>query len=464
MNHKKPVWAILLIVTACIVVACSPAATPTPETVVVTQIVAGTPQDVEVTRVVEVTTPPEVPDVHLVVWFLSGSPEEIQVNHDLMDKWAASYDKAHVTIDFTSMGFEDFNNSMKLALDGHSGPDLAYGSPGGAWSTAWGDAGHLMDLTDFIKERGIDQKIPEDIIWYYNAGGPGHLYALEYDAVAIGAYYNADLFEQMGLKTPTTFDEFEQLLATLKAAGVTPIADGAQAGWTIDHILTTLTHTNTPWDKYVASQECKAPIPDEWLTALQKLDSWIKAGYFNENALATTVADGGNLFLTQQAAMDIAGSWNNSTFGSQTDFKARFFAIPPMDPTLPEFRLAGYTPNNGWMVPVYGEHQATALDLMDYMVASEDSALTRWQAGNIVAYNFDTVPEAVYPVQADVYAAMQASKTGLYDGQLSGEIGAASNVALQAMWAGEKTPEQTFAAIQEAYATGCAELQATPAP
>jgi len=446
MTYKKPVWALLMVVLALVAASC---ATPTPQTEVVTQIV-------------EVTSAPQKQDIRLVVWFLSGSPEEIQINRDLMDKWAASYDKANVTIDFTSMGFEDFNNAMKLALDAHSGPDLAYGSPGAAFTTAWGEAGHLMDLTSFVSDRGIDQKVPEDIIWYYNPGGPGHLFALEYDAVAIGAYYNADMFDQLGLSVPTTIDEFEQLLADLKAAGVTPIANGSQTPWTVDHIFDTLSHANTPWDKYEALETCKGPVPDEWLPALQKLHSWIEAGYFNENALATSVDDGANLFLTQQAAMDIAGTWNNSTFGAQTDFTARFFAVPAMNPSLPEFHLAGFTPNNGWMVPVYGEHQEAALDLTEYMVASEDSAIARWNGGNIVAYKFASVPEPVYPLQADVYAAMQGASTGVYDGSISGEIGPAMNAAMQAMWGNEMTPEETIVAIQAAYDNGCANLAANP--
>jgi raffinose/stachyose/melibiose transport system substrate-binding protein len=460
MTHKRPVWAILLAVVALIVVACAPAATPTPETVVVTQMVEGTPQEVEVTREVqvEVTTAPEMPDIRLVVWFLSGSPEEIQINHDLMDKWAASYDKAHVTIDFTSMGYEDYNNAMKLALDAHSGPDLAYGSPGGPFSTAWGEAGHLIELTDFLKTSGIDQKVPEGIILYFNPGGYGHIYTVEYDAVAIGTYYNADMFEKNGWKVPTTMDEMDQLLADIKAAGITPLAEGAQTPWAIEHPFSTLTHTITPWDEYQAWSDCKGPTPQQWVTAAAKLKSWVDAGYFNDNMLATSVDDGSNLFLTQQAAMTIAGSWNNATFGAQTDFTARFFPVPRMDPTLPEYHLAGFTPNNGWSVPVYSEHQEAALDLLTYMVASDDSALARWNGGNNVSYNFDTQPDPVYQVQADVQAAMNEALPGTYDGQAGGDIGPTMGANIQALVGGEKTPEQVIADIDADVQKTCKDL------
>jgi raffinose/stachyose/melibiose transport system substrate-binding protein len=397
----------------------------------------------------------ELEDIRLVVWFLSGSPEEIEINRALMEQWAAGYEKANVTIDLTTMGFEDYNNAMKLALDGRSGPDLAYGSPGTTTSTLWGESGHLLEMTDYIETSGIADKVPEGIIWYYNEGGPGHLWSISYDAVAIGAYYNVEMFEEMGLAVPTTIEEMDQLLADIKAGGVTPIAIGAQTPWAIEHIFSTLSHTVTPWESYAAWTACEGPVPAEWVTAATKLQEWVNAGYFNENMLATDVANGSNLYLQQQAAMTIAGTWNNSTFGAHPDFTSRFFPVPRMDPSLDEYHLAGFTPNNGWVVPVYSDHQEAALDLMTYMVAGEESAVARWNGGNIVSYNFDTVPEPVYPLQADVYAAMQEALTGVYDGQGAPELGPATGAATQALVGGEVTPEQFVADIQAVTDSAC---------
>ena len=158
--------------------------------------------------------------------------------------------------------------------------------------------------------------------------------------------------------------------------------------------------------------------------------------------------------------MNIGGTWNNTTFATQPEFEVGFFPVPRMNPDLPEYHMAGYTPNNGWMVPVYSEHQEEALDLLEFMVASEGSALERWNAGNIVAYNFDEVPDPVFPLQADVYQAMLEAQTGVYHGQPAGEIGPAMGENFQAVMGGQKTPEEAMAAIDEVYQAACAEVKA----
>lgn len=476
MSKKKFIVVAGLILLAFIIVACQPQT----ETVEVTRVVTETvveegeevevtrivteqvEVEVEVTRVVEVAAEAEPEDVTLVVWFLSQSPEEIELNRSLIEGWAADYTDANVTIDFSPFAFEDWNNAMKLALDGHSGPDLAYGSPGGPRIGTWGEAGHLVDLTDIAEERGWYDIVPESVIWHYNPGGPGHLWSMSYDAVTIGVYYNKDMFAENGWEIPETQEEFEELLATIKDAGITPIAVGAQTPWNIEHVFSTLSHTNTPWEKYEGWMNCVegGGVPEEWIPAAEKLNEWINAGYFNENPLAVEYADASTLFITGQTAMDVGGTWNNSTFASQPEFEVGFFAMPRMNPDLPEYHMAGFTPNNGWTVPVYSEHQEIAIDLMDFMVASEESAIARWNDGNIVAYNFETLPPPVYPLQADVYDTMQVAMTGTYDGQLGGEIGPVLNSNIQAMIGGEITPEEAMAAADEAYQTFCAEAAA----
>jgi raffinose/stachyose/melibiose transport system substrate-binding protein len=428
------------------------------ETVIVE--VAGTPQVVEkeVVKEVVVTATPEPKDVTLVVWFLSGSPEEIATAQELVDQWAASYEKANVTVDFSAFGFEDWNNAMKLALDGGTGPDLAYGSPGGPRIGTWGEAGHLLDLTDIAEERGWFDIIPDDVMWYYNPGGPGHLWCVCYDAVTVGVYYNKEIYADLGLEPPKTFEEFEGQLATIKAAGITPIAVGAQTEWTLTHIWSQLAHTNTPWEDYEAWMACKGGVVPEMVEAAEKFEEWIKAGYFNENALATAYPDGNNLFITGQSALNIGGTWNNSTFAQQPEFEVGFFAMPPMNPELPEWHMGGFTPNNGWTVPVYSEHQEEALDLLGFMIG-EVSALRRWQNGDIVAYNFAEPPDPVVPLQADVYDAMQKTMTGVYEGQPAGEIGPALGENFQAMIGGQKTAQEAMEAVDEVYQAACAEKE-----
>ncbi|MDN6025224.1 ABC transporter substrate-binding protein [Bifidobacterium mongoliense] len=46
-----------------------------------------------------------------------------------------------------------------------------------------------------------------------------------------GLYYNKKIFEQHGLKAPTTWSELQQVMSTLKAKGVTPFGIGGKDTW-----------------------------------------------------------------------------------------------------------------------------------------------------------------------------------------------------------------------------------------
>lgn len=387
--------------------------------------------------------------VSLTVWYLSQSPEEIALMQKMGDQFAAQH--PGVTIDFSPYSFEDMNNTLRLALDGGVGPDVAYASPGPSHGGAYAKAGHLLDLTQIAKDRGWTDHYASDVISYFN-DDPNQIYQMPFDLVTVGVYYNTEIFKQLGLEEPTTFAEFEDILAKIKAAGITPIAVGALDGWPLQHIWDQLVHTSVPIQDLAALE---TPDPSatydrpEFVADAAKIKEWYDKGYFNDNMLATSYADGNNLFITGKAAINIGGTWNNGTFSTQPDFTVGFFPMPQVNPDL-EWHMGGFTPNNAWMIPVYTPHRDLAIDYVDYMVG-KDVATAKWNAGDIPGYKFDPVPEPVSFLQKGVYDAMQKTGTGYYLGNVNSELQSAIWSALQSMIAGKSTPEQAMADIQKVY-------------
>jgi raffinose/stachyose/melibiose transport system substrate-binding protein len=278
-------------------------------------------------------------------------------------------------------------------------------------------------------------------------------YGISYDVVTVGVFYNPDILADLSLEPPQTFEEFEAMLAAIKAAGITPIAVGGAQGFRLTHINDQISHGVVPWENLHGildlDPEARWDSP-EMLASVSKLNEWLKAGYFNDNPESTASADADSLFLTGQTALDIAGTWNNSLFIEQAEgFEPRFFALPPMNPDLPR-HIGGYTPNNAWCVPVYSEHPEIALDLMDFMLG-EESAQARWESGTIVAYRFAEPPAPLYPLQADVYNSMQEGMTGQYTDGAHPELRSVGWSAFQEMAAGRLTPEELVAQLQAKY-------------
>ncbi|MFO8037583.1 MAG: extracellular solute-binding protein [Anaerolineales bacterium] len=394
--------------------------------------------------------PAEKPEeVTLTVWFLSGSPEEIGLMQELSDQFAE--DHPGVTIDFSSYGFDDMNNTLRLALDGGTGPDVAYTSPGPSHGGQYAKAGHLVNLSPSAEEYGWINKFSESILLYNNES-LDEIYGAGFDMVSVGVFYNEELFNDLGLTEPETFEDFENIHAEIKDAGYIPIAVGGLDGWPLAHVWDQLLHAIAPIKKIeaVESGDSDASYADpDFVKAAEILDRWIEEGYFQDNMLATSYPDGNNLFINGEAAINIGGTWNNSTFSVQPDFTARFFAFPRVDESI-EWHMGGFTPNNAWMVPVYSEHQDLALEYVAFMMGPE-VAKAKWNAGDIVGYQFDTIPDPVSPLQADVYSAMQKTGPGYYLGNYSSEVQAAIWAALQAIASGRKSPEEAMQSIDQVY-------------
>jgi raffinose/stachyose/melibiose transport system substrate-binding protein len=400
--------------------------------------------------------PEEAAPVTLAVWYLSQSPEEIELVRDQIAIFEA--DHPNVTIEFSAYGFDDMNNTLRLGLDGGVGPDVAYGSPGPSYGGAYAEAGHLIDLMPYATELGWTDRFSESVMGYSNPDFPNSLYQMPFDVVTVGVYYNTEIYADLGLEPPATLEEFEEQLGTIKEAGITPISVGALDGWPLGHIWDQLLHTSVPYE-FIESLEAKdasVGFDDPRIIAdAEIVNRWNEAGYFQDNVLATSYADGNNLFITAEAAINIGGTWNNATFASQPDFEVGFFGLPQVDPSL-TWHMGGFTPNNAWMVPVYSEHQDEAIAFVDFML-SETVALAKWDAGDIPAFQFATVPEPVVPLQADVYNAMQLAETGTYMGNFSTEVASAIWNNLQAMLAGDMTPEEAMAGINDVYVSVIAE-------
>jgi raffinose/stachyose/melibiose transport system substrate-binding protein len=418
------------------------------ETVIVE--VEGTPQVVE-KEVVVTATPEPMGEANLEVWFLSSSPEEIQLIEDLSNQFAEKHPGLTVTV--SAYGFDEMNKTIKLALDSGTGPDVGYVAPGGgAAHLAYAEAGHLVELTDIVTERGWDQRHPMDAIMYWQKELGGPIWGVPFDITNVGVFYNKELFGELGLKPPQTFEEFETLLATLKDAGHTPFSTGALDGWPLDHYFMILTHVTTPIEKIEAVNYLQPAVSftdDSFVQAATILKDWMDKGYFNENFLAASYDDQNSLFITGEVAMNIGGTWNNATFVQQADFEVGFFPVPRANPDLEWHSMV--TPNNVWVVSKYTQHQELAIDYIDYMLGGE-VAKALWNSGDIPTYSFATVPEATSGLQSDVYEAAVTTGIGYYFTNLMPEGMEAEWSAIQSMAAGDLTPAEAMQMVEEYHA------------
>ncbi|MEX2540895.1 MAG: extracellular solute-binding protein, partial [Trueperaceae bacterium] len=356
----------------------------------------------------------------LSFWFEGESPASVALFQKAADRFVAGY-HTPVEIEITVYAFDDMLRTMPLALDGGTGPDAASVPPLTQGSDRYAKAGHLLDLTQIAEERGWLDNYSADVLAYNNAGTPGSIYGVPYSLTTVGVYYNGDIFDELGLAVPTTFGEFEQVLADLKEAGYTPISVGALDGWPLDHVWSQIVHTNIPIE-YITRLEQLDPevsyTAPEMIEASYKILEWMRAGYLDPNMLSTSYGDANSMFISGRVPITITGTWAQADFTEQPEFEARFFPMPRLNPDLPTWNAGGSAPYNNLVVPSGGDNVEIAVDFVDYLL-SEENMRAFWNDGTLVSFQFDEVPPATTVLQGDIYAAMQQTGPGYYHGVIS---------------------------------------------
>ncbi len=232
-------------------------------------------------------------------------------------------EKTGVEIQFQPTTPADYNATLRLQLDSGTGPDLMYARSYETGIELFNE-GYFADCSDIpgVKDHFADSSLAP---WRTE---DGKMFAVPFAAVSHAVYYNKDLFAANGIAVPTTFEELLTACETLKAAGITPFANGVAEEW---DILECFFLGMVP--NYIGGAEGRekyesgeAKLNDENFVAAFT-DAGKLAPYLPDGFEAVTYNDSQVLFATSRAAMFMDGSWTSSTYGD-VDFEWGVFAMP----------------------------------------------------------------------------------------------------------------------------------------
>ncbi|MEW1843556.1 hypothetical protein AB0392_36900 [Nonomuraea angiospora] len=197
----------------------------------------------------------------------------------------------------------------------------------------------LKNLDGYAKVFGWD-KWPASQLEQLRLGpggrprGEGSLYALGLNYSMTGIFYNKKLAAKIGMSAPpATLAELDAAMDKAKKAGITPIVQfngGATGGLAF------------PLQDLMASYGPAAPIND-WifqkpgatidtpsnLQAVQHLERWIKAGYFQKDVNAVDYATMMSRFIDGQGLFMFNGDWESGNLDKQLPGDVGFSLMPP---------------------------------------------------------------------------------------------------------------------------------------
>ncbi|GAA1539276.1 extracellular solute-binding protein [Dactylosporangium maewongense] len=164
-------------------------------------------------------------------------------------------------------------------------------------------------------------------------------------------FYNKELFAKHGLAVPATWAQFTDVVARLKAAGVTPIQLAGAEPWSASMPLVGLVSAhvlgrNPNWikDRYAG----RTHFADaDVVAAVTRQRDLVKAGAFGSGALGVNYADANKQFLDGKAGMYLMGSWFIGQVSAAQAASFGAFLLPTEDgrPVVP-FNVGGTTSVN----------------------------------------------------------------------------------------------------------------------
>ncbi|MGT2753326.1 extracellular solute-binding protein [Streptococcus ovis] len=259
--------------------------------------------------------------------FFSQKPEMKATLEEIVK----DFEKENPEIDVKFTSVPDPGTVLKTRMANEEAPDIINIYPQNADFKEYAADGRFVELTD---DAGLSNLKAGAADTY---AVDGKVYSLPLNANAYGIYYNKTAFEKMGLKVPTTYADFKELVAAIKKDGsVAPFALSLGDAWSLNgyHQLAWITVAggfDGAQDKLIRSGKGAISATDPATTAvLERLALLTDNG--QKGFTGAKYADAVAAFAKGEALMMPQGTWAATVVNQQKpDFEYGMFAFPTED-------------------------------------------------------------------------------------------------------------------------------------
>lgn len=229
-----------------------------------------------------------------------------------------------ITIDFRAFVPTEYDAKLFLALQGGTGPDIAYirRLPGGR-TQALVEGNLIKPLTKLVDFKDFSLGVKNNVTMNTE------LWGVPFAVQVVGIFYNKEIFDRFGFSEPKTWDELLSICKTLKSNSIDPFFISAKEAWTLvmQHAMVGVSILGPGWIKRLS--EGKVDFLDQdWIylqTLLNDLKVYYQAGYMGNDS-----NDMNSAFAFGQAAMVFYGIWGYQTWlDLNPDVKVGYFMVPP---------------------------------------------------------------------------------------------------------------------------------------
>jgi multiple sugar transport system substrate-binding protein len=232
----------------------------------------------------------------------------------------------NITVEHQEIPYDDLRQKLVTGLAGGTLPDVLRADI--IWVPEFADQGALLALDEEMPDfADLTAQMFEGPVSTNKWGD--HYYGLPLDTNTRVLFYNTAVFEEAGIaEAPTTIEEFEAALATIKdelGAEHYGYAEGGTGPWSVLPWIWSFGGGITDDAVTTATGTLNGP---ETVAAVTKLQEWLDAGYLSPSILGGGLATS-EQFGSDTAAMILEGPWMPGIFRNQfPDLDYQYATVP----------------------------------------------------------------------------------------------------------------------------------------
>ncbi|MDM8531918.1 ABC transporter substrate-binding protein [Anaerolineales bacterium HSG25] len=314
---------------------------------------------------VHLASPTEDPTITLTM--ASWRSDDVEQMSRIFAKFNEHYPNIKIVYD---TGYQpDYDTPLLAQLQSGTGPDLIYLRSFDD-SRALFEQGFLETLSDL---PGLSENFTPAMqsAWATDEGVP---YGVPYIATSHGVYYNVDLFNELGLDVPTSWESFLSTAQTIQEAGYIPIANSSGSKWAMAELVFMNLAPNFIGGRegrlaYLSGERC---LNDDHVVAAFQAIKDI-APFLPPNHSGLKNLDSVQLFAQGKAAMMLDGSWDIHLIEAQSPTFAWGVFAPPPPHNQPAYLT--FHQDVGMGLNAASPHKAEARKFLEWMTTAEFAEL-----------------------------------------------------------------------------------------
>ncbi|MBB3130725.1 raffinose/stachyose/melibiose transport system substrate-binding protein [Paenibacillus rhizosphaerae] len=219
------------------------------------------------------------------------------------DKLVAKFNASHPGIQVTQVNPPDAETVLKTRVVKNDIPDvIGMGATDTYSILAKSDI--FADLTQSKLVEAID---PNYIKMLKDVTGLSKITGIPYATNANGIMYNKDIFKQLGLSVPKTWDELIATAQKVKDSGIIPFYFTYKDDWQTNLPFNALAPNLVGIDFFKQRRENQVTFQEKFREVAEKQLKLLDYGHGDN--FGKTYADGNRAFARGESAMYIQGSW-----------------------------------------------------------------------------------------------------------------------------------------------------------